>query len=434
MQWLTPAAIVKIARKLVGQARLLQSNPDELLRNVRQFTNPVAFRERLLDLAPIPAIATRITAATTPTLNIFLPAISRQTMTGGPNTVLNIGYRLATAGIAVRFVSCNQPIEADMGWFWRHLEQLTGVVERPPSVAVQSAVGMPLDISVDDLFMASFWTTAHQIVPLLGATRRRTFLYLIQDFEPGFYAWSSNHAMALETYGLPFRAIINEASLADHLFESRAGRFADPAFRAACAVFEPAIDRRVFHPPTADTAARPHRLLVYARPSNPRNLLGIAVAALRSAAADPIFASDWQFLSIGTRGSLPDIDIGGGRTLREAPWRDYSGYADLLRTSDILLCPMLSPHTSYPPLEMAACGGIAVTNTFSTKSANRLAALSTNIIAVAPTMSGFSDGLVSAANRLAGRADRQGPISLPATWDEALAGVQHMVQAMLAEI
>lgn len=433
MKWPNLATVRKMARKVVGQAHLLRTNPDELLRNLRQFTNPAAFERQLLDMTTIPPIRIRVTEAAPPTLNIFLPTISRAAMTGGPNTALIIGHHLASTGIAVRFVSCDHPIEADTDWFWRHLALLTGVATRTPNIALQSACDAPLEIGSDDIFMASYWTTAHQIAPLLAATRHHSFLYLIQDFEPSFYAWSSNYALALETYALPFRAIINEASLAEHFFDTRTGRFADPTFRTACAVFEPAIDRRIFHPAQSAPLSRPRRLLVYARPTNTRNLLGIAVSALRLALTDPVFAGGWAFLSIGTRGNLPNFDLGGDRILQEVAWRDYAGYADLLQTSDILLCPMLSPHTSYPVLEMAACGGIAVTNSFSTKTAERLAALSTNIIAVAPTADAFAAGLVDAASRIAVGIERHAPLALPATWEESLAGVQRFVQAMLEE-
>ncbi|MEJ0070473.1 MAG: hypothetical protein WDO24_19130 [Pseudomonadota bacterium] len=60
----------------------------------------------------------------------------------------------------------------------------------------------------------------------------------------------------------------------------------------------------------------------------------------------------------------------------------------MLRRSDLLLSLMLSAHTSYPPLEFAACGGLAIHNTYATKTAARLTALSANIIAVEPTVAG----------------------------------------------
>jgi len=51
-----------------------RTNPDEFLRNIRQFTNPAAFQDRLLDIAAIPAIRIRVVAGSTLTLNVMLPA------------------------------------------------------------------------------------------------------------------------------------------------------------------------------------------------------------------------------------------------------------------------------------------------------------------------------------------------------------------------
>ena len=69
-----------------------------------------------------------------------------------------------------------------------------------------------------------------------------------------------------------------------------------------------------------------------------------------------------------------------------------------MRESDILLSLMLSPHPSYPPLEMAASGGLVVTTSFGNKSAKALASLSANIIAVPPTLEDIEAGLASAVS------------------------------------
>ena len=66
---------------------------------------------------------------------------------------------------------------------------------------------------------------------------------------------------------------------------------------------------------------------------------------------------------------------------------------------------MLSPHTSYPVLEMAASGGLSVTNTFATKTREALEKLSDNIVATEPTVEAMAEGLIVAAKRVsAGRA------------------------------
>lgn len=427
------STVGKFYRKCAGQVRLLRTDPEAFASNVRQFTDPAGYEAKLLDIMEIPAVRATVCSAAVRTLNIVLPEITQIGLTGGPNTALNLGYRIAAAGLPVRFVSANATIEADQRWFWTHLTQLTGITSMPPNVSLVSAAERPLEISADDHFMATFWTTARQIMPLLELTRSKSFIYLIQDFEPGFYAWSSNHALALETYSMPFLPVINEATLADFLSDNRVGRFADPAVRQGAIVFEPGCDRATFHPGSRDDTNRPRRLLVYARPKlNARNLLGMAIASLRSAIAAGAFA-DWEVFALGARGSLPEIRLGNNKVLKETPWQDLAGYARLLRKSDILLCPMLSPHTSYPVIEMAASGGLTITNGFGAKTAANLAELSPNIITVAPTVAGFAAALAEASRRAIAGYDRHAPVKSPTSWAELFDDAQRRIVARVTD-
>ena len=247
----------------------------------------------------------------------------------------------------------------------------------------------------------------------------RQFFYMLQEFEPAFYAWSSNYALAEETYRLDFWPVFNQALLAEYMFGHGVGCLADPAMRGRATVFEPAIEERLFHPPAAPGPTRPHRLLFYSRPTNTRNMFGLGLMALRRASGDPVFAG-WQFRSIGSRGSVPPLSLEGDAVLRPEPWLDYESYATLLRQADVLLCPMLSPHTSYPVLEMAASGGLSVTNTFATKTREALEKLSDNIVAVEPTVEAMAEGLIAAAKRV--RAGRAHVASMPLarSWSETL--------------
>ena len=417
-------ALRDIPRKIAAHLRLLREDPEKFGANVLQFTDPAKFLERLLDVQTATPMHIRIdpTLSSRPTLNILQPVLSSVSMTGGPNTIITVAFHVAREGIPVRIVTTRSA--TDPAWFRKHLLAVTGATEYPASLDVAYAgdAAAPLPIGPRDVFLATHWTTAQQIKPLLPKMNLGRFFYLIQDFEPGFHAWSSNYALALETYELDFVPVINESLLFDFLASQAIGRFAEPDFCQRALVFEPAIDARVFHPASGPAATRPRRLLFYARPTNARTLLGLGLAALRQAIADGAFAGDrWEFLAIGGRGSLPDLDLGGGYTLRPAPWQDYNGYAQQLRDSDILLCPMLSPHTSYPVLEMAACGGLAVTNTYASKTAARLTAISENILASKPTIEGFTATLTQAAGLArTGRSAAALP-NLPTDWDSALA-------------
>ena len=165
--------------------------------------------------------------------------------------------------------------------------------------------------------------------------------------------------------------------------------------------------------------------MFYARPTNGlRNLFELGVAALEKAVTDGTLDPErWEFVGMGE--PFPAISLGRGAKLVPAPWLDLAGYAQQMRESDILLSLMLSPHPSYPPLEMAACGGLAVTTAFANKTSEALAELSANIIGIPPTLEGISEGLEAAVARLDDVEGRRAAaaINLPASWRSSLAEV-----------
>ena len=61
---------------------------------------------------------------------------------------------------------------------------------------------------------------------------------------------------------------------------------------------------------------------------------------------------------------------------------------------------MLSPHTSYPPLEMAATGGLVVTNTYGPKTADALTAIAPSIRAAAPDVEALAQAIAEAVAAL----------------------------------
>ena len=422
----------RLPAKVATHLRLLRHDPERFGRNLLQFTDPARFEAGLIDILDQPPLHVQVTPGLNPALNVLQPILNPDAMTGGPNTIVLLAALAAEAGIPVRIVTNRVGHRTDPAWFASHVSSLLG--RRPPpglQVTAGSDPAAPATVGDDDLWLATHWTTAQGIGPVLPRMRRPWFLYLIQDFEPGFYAWSSNYALALETYAMPHRAMINEAFLAEHLRAQRPGRYADPGFLDThCTVFEPAVDRRVFYPPAEslpEPPARPRRLLFYARPTNARNMMGLGLQALRAAIEQGAFPGAWEFISVGGRGSLPVIALGGGQSLRPAPWASYAGYADSLRQADILLCPMLSPHTSYPVLEMAACGGMVVTNSYGPKTALALSTLAPEIIGATPTVQGLVDGLRAAVAQCGGA--RRDHLTLASNWDDVLRPVANWAAA-----
>ena len=427
--------LLALPGKVGAQALLLFRDPKRLIENIDYTLHPKKLQQKLLGFEIMPPMHFRIEdRMDTPHVNVLLPKLGTSSQTGGPNTAIVIACGLASLGIPVRLLAVDEALPTDIGHLWRHVAAVAGTGQTRPHVVLGSTIDPmhPMEISPRDVFLATYWTTAFRLKPILGRMRTTEFLYLIQDFEPSFYPWSSAYAQALQTYAMPYRALINEQFLADQLVETRTGQFADPGFVERSAVFEPAVDRRLFHPVERKGSTR--TLLFYARPNQPRNLFGIGFEALCAASAHPVFAeTDWRYLAIGG-GSLGRMSLGDGRVLESTPWMPYEDYAALMRNSDLLLCPMLSPHTSYPVLEMAACGGIVVTNSFGSKTEKRLRDLSSHIVAEAPSVEAMTGALLKAALSAASEDIGRSDITLPGDWPSALQTTVGAARQMVQDI
>jgi O-antigen biosynthesis protein len=115
---------------------------------------------------------------------------------------------------------------------------------------------------------------------------------------------------------------------------------------------------------------RERRILVYGRPTVSRNAFEVICEALfRWQQREPVTASRWRIISLGEefdpRWTVPvqNIEIGGKATLED--------YADHLNRAAVGISLMLSPHPSYPPLEMAEAGVLAITNKYGCKDLSR---------------------------------------------------------------
>lgn len=85
-------------------------------------------------------------------------------------------------------------------------------------------------------------------------------------------------------------------------------------------------------------------------------------------------AGSWSIVSVGQ--AHPPIELGRGVTLTSRGKLSLEAYGLLLAESAIGISLMISPHPSYPPLEMAQLGLLVLTNRFDGKD---LATWHTNI-------------------------------------------------------
>ena len=361
-----------------------------------------------------------------PCINVILPSLRTKHMSGGPNTALLFAAMLAERGERVRLIACDAPAEGEEAALYPHMDKL---LQRPvlrDQIELVDAFDRTQRtfIGANDLFFATAWWTAHMARYAVNKTHHNTLIYLIQDFEPILHEGSTFYARALETYGFPHIPLINTRLLLDHLVKEGAGQYADPKFAQNALIFEPALDRNYYFPdPDKIGQSGKKVLLFYARPTVARrNLFEIGVVALRQVVASGAIDNEsWEVWAMGE--NLPPVALGHGVYLNPLPWMNYQEYAKRVRTADLMLSLMLSPHPSYPPIEMAASGKLVVTNSCSVKTAQRMRAFSPNIIVAEPTVESVSIAIQNAAGRInTGLAsyDPSGKVNLPSNWNDSL--------------
>jgi lipopolysaccharide biosynthesis protein len=218
-------------------------------------------------------------------------------------------------------------------------------------------------IRASDVFMTTAWWTDKYAEKILRL--QKTFfgisqpkLYFIQDFEVGFYSWSTRFALAASTYnnlsdGI---ALINSEELSQFMIHR--------GMSAEGYVVRYTMNDTLRHAVTASPKER--ILLFYGRPSASRNcfeLICMAVASWQR--RNPELAAKWRIVSAGEAYDpelakpIANAEVRGKLSLDD--------YARLLSEASVGISLMISPHPSYPPFEMAAAGLVTVTNDYENK-------------------------------------------------------------------
>ncbi|HET6831858.1 MAG TPA: glycosyltransferase, partial [Solirubrobacterales bacterium] len=336
-------------------------------------------------------------------VNMLLPTIELRHLFGGYITKFNLARRLAESGLRVRILTVDPTPALPADWR-EQVESYAGLAGLFETVEVAFARDRdaPVAINPRDRFVATTWWTAHIAAAAVGRTERTRFLYLIQEFEPYTHPMGSWAAYALSTYELPHVALFSTALLRDFFAARGYGVFAagETEGRERSVAFENAITA-VTPPTAAELAARDGKaLLFYARPEphGARNMFELGLLGLARAIERGTFGPEWTFHGIGSvEGRDRTVGLPGGRSLELLNRRDQGSYAELLVGHDVGLALMSTPHPSLVPLEMASAGLLTVTNSWETKTAAAMAALSPNLIAVPPGIDGIAAGLAEAA-------------------------------------
>ncbi len=364
---------------------------------------PIVDAERVVPSHLLPLRPRTINKSFSPVrLNIVFPGLAEENFFGGAITasILAFCMKLHMPSLDLRFLfvagSC------DPALLRRTMLTYLGPAASNVVFTVEEhfhAADYTVDVHENDFFLGTIWYSCLKLAPL---TNGKPFFYLVQDYEPGFYPWSDDFAGAYSTYHLNCVPIFNTTLLRDFFLSQ--GFFPNSRLVA-------------FEPPFVKVKADRNRekqkkkLLFYARPGTPRNLFITGIHALMEAAKRGAFGDDWEILSAGE--SHWSISLAPGIILRSLGKLPLEEYKRLLSEIDIGLSLMLSPHPSYPPLEMAAAGAWVVTNSFANKD---LAKEFSNVISCPPSAPEIAQALVDVAARV-----RQGETA-PARFSAAVVG------------
>jgi hypothetical protein len=245
--------------------------------------------------------------------------------------------------------------------------------------------GRGVPVGTDDIFLTtSWWSTART----LRSVNPNRIIYLLQEDERMFYPHGDEWLRCSEILAdADIRIVVNSRLLYEHLTADGFGNL-----KTNAVWFEPAFPESVYFREERGRVER-RRFLFYARPNNLRNLFVRGVQAIAAAVEQELFSeNDWDFYFAGK--DIPPIMLPGNIKpvrLQNLPWPEYGA---LVRSMDIGLSLMCTPHPSYPPLDLASSGAVVVTNTFSRKVS--LSNYSNNIICAEPTVDGLVNGLKAA--------------------------------------
>lgn len=337
-------------------------------------------------------------------VNLLVPTVELKHFFGGYITKFNLARKLAESGHRTRILTADATPQLPRDWKQR-VESYAGLEGMFDQVEIAFArdLDAPVEISPEDSFIATTWWTAHIAARAIRQTSHDRFLYLIQEYEPYTHPMGSWAALAMSTYEMPHTALFSTELLRDFFRERSYGVFMEGEARGLelSASFQNAITEA--SPPSVEEMAARERptLLFYARPEahGARNMFELGLLGLSEAVARGIFGPEWNFRGIGSVEGGDVIGLGSGRSLEVLARTDQSSYGELLARHDVGLALMCTPHPSLVPLEMASAGLVTVTNSFETKTAEQMSALSSNLIASPPSLEGVVSGLAEAVAR-----------------------------------
>lgn len=237
-----------------------------------------------------------------------------------------------------------------------------------------------LAVREKDFFVFTSWRTIYTLNGIVEwyknnyGNRDYKLIYMIQDYEPGFHAWSTEYVLAESTYRNQCDSIIavfNSKQLYD-FFKNKQYCFGIEYY------FTPSLNGALKKELLGcnDLPKREKMILIYGRPSEYRNAFEIVRYSLKIWSSKYKKAREWKIVSLGEYFNELKLE---NNTIVAYGKVSLEEYAQCMLRAFAGISLMISPHPSYPPLEMSTFGVRTITNTFANKD---LSGFNNNIISV----------------------------------------------------
>ena len=326
-----------------------------------------------INIAEINPYYFRLTKRNKKRVNIILPSINPEHVFGGISTAIKFYEAVASKlGYDKRIILVDaNPADDEIKLYG---EEYTFVKAKEDSedgaqivsYSARSAYGIP--VSEQDYFIFTGWWTAHCAQEAFAFLEKEAgihpnpFIYFIQDYEPGFYAWSTRYLLADATYKSKYRqiAVFNTKLLQEYFHNNNYSFYQEYAFEP---VLNTQLKEHLYKLPNSLTKKK--QILIYGRPSTKRNAFLLIIESLKKWIHLQSDAKEWRVLSAGE--AHETIELGYGVTVESVGKLSLDEYATVLAESYAGISLMVSPHPSYPPLEMSVFGVKVITNTFANK-------------------------------------------------------------------
>ena len=318
---------------------------------------------------------------------VFVPSLSRDTIFGGLATAIRLGVEIGSFLNVQICVTDEYEKQLEESTILELISTLNLNSESFRRMLANVQYGN-ITFSQNDVFITTAWWTTSKARQLLENTQLSNvrIYYVVQDFEPLFYAASDLYAAALETYKQADHLVVNSANLANYISDTL-----DLDLNQNF-VFEPQyIKQNLPIREVRKSRIGPIKILIYGRPSVQRNLFLTLVKGIESA-LERLPDLSCEILSVGE--VHHEITLKTGHVIKSLGKLSLPKYKELLSKADLGISLMLSPHPSYPPLEMASAGMQVITNDFLGYK-NSLEKSFANLFVVEPNVKDIANNIVA---------------------------------------